>query len=113
MSLSDGLTLRQESVLYPWGVMALYGLPMDRALIISYLQAAEDQVEIGQRYIADQCDLISTLERTGHHATSAIARLRVMEQTQTQHIADRDRLRADLATLNAPQAKEVAADDSK
>jgi hypothetical protein len=86
---------------------------MDRALIISYLQDAEDQVANGQQHIADQCDLISTLERTGHHATSAIARLRVMEQTQTQHIANRDRLRADLAMLNAPQAKEVAADDSK
>ena len=86
---------------------------MDRALIISYLQAAEDQVANGQQHIADQCDLISTLERTGHHATSAIARLRLMEQTQTQHIANRDRLRAELAMLNSPQAKEVAADDSK
>ena len=86
---------------------------MDRALIISYLQDAEDQVANGQQHIADQCDLISTLERTGHHATSAIARLRVMEQTQTQHIANRDRLRADLAMLNSPQGKEVAADDSK
>jgi len=77
---------------------------MDRALIISYLQAAEDQVANDQQHIADQCDLISTLERTGHHATSAIARLRVMEQTQTQHIANRDRLRAELAMLNSPQA---------
>ena len=86
---------------------------MDRALIISYLQDAEDQVANGQQHIADQCDLISTLERTGHHATSAIARLRVMEQTQTQHIANRDRLCAELAMLNSPQAKEVAAGDSK
>ena len=93
--------------------MPLYGLPMDRALIISYLQAAEDQVTTGQQHIADQCDLIQTLERTGHHATSAIARLRLMEQTQTQYIADRDRLRGELAMLNSPQAKEVAADDSK
>ena len=90
----------------------MYGLPMT-GLHISYLQAAEDHVATGQQHIADQCDLISTLERTGHHATSAIARLRVMEQTQTQHIADRDRLRAELAMLNAPQAKEAAADGSK
>ena len=92
--------------------MPLYGLSMDRALIISYLQAAEDHVATGQVLIADQRDLIATLERTGNHATSAIARLRQMEQAQTQYIAERDRLRAELAMLNAPQSKEAAADDS-
>jgi len=41
------------------------------------------------------------LERTGHSATSAIAWLREMEKTQAQHVADRERLRAELAVLIA------------
>ena len=81
---------------------------MDRALIVSYLKAAEEQVangvqESGVQDIADQRDLISTLERTAHKASSAIARLREMEKTQTRHIADRERLRAELAELSAAQ----------
>jgi hypothetical protein len=74
---------------------------MDRALIVSYLKAAEEQVANGVKDIADQRDLISTLERTGHKATSATARLREMEKTQTRHLADRERLRSELAELSA------------
>ena len=77
---------------------------MDRTLILSYLRAAEEHVANDVQDIADQRDLISTLERTGHIATSAIARLREMEKTQTRHIADRERLRAELAVLNAAEA---------
>ena len=60
---------------------------MDRALLISYLQAAEEHVANIEQHIADQRELISTLERTGQNATSAIAQLREMEQTQMQHLA--------------------------
>jgi hypothetical protein len=74
---------------------------MDWALILSYLQAAEEHIANGVQDIADQRDLIAALERTGRTATSAIARLREMEKTQTRHIADRERLRAELAVLNA------------
>jgi len=78
---------------------------MDPALLIRLLQAAEDQVENGDQDIADQRDLISTLERTGHAPTSAITRLQQMEQTQMQRIADRDAMRAELAALNAGEAE--------
>jgi TolA-binding protein len=77
---------------------------MDRALILSYLQAAEEHVADIEQDIADQRDLISTLERTGRDAASAIAVLRGMEETQRQHVADRERLRAELAVLNAGEA---------
>jgi len=77
---------------------------MDRTLILSYLRAAEEHVANDVQDIADQRDLISTLERTGHNATSAIARVSEMEKTQTRHIADRERLRAELAVLNAAAA---------
>ena len=74
---------------------------MDRDLILSYLKAAEEQVANGERRIAKHCDLVSTLKRVGHDTTSAIALLREMEKTQAQHRADLDRLRAELAVLDA------------
>jgi hypothetical protein len=86
---------------------------MDRALIISFLQSAEDRVANGEQDIADQCDLVSTLERTGHAATSAIARQRQMEQAQMQRIADREWLRAELTALNAGEAARVGDNGSK
>ena len=52
---------------------------MDRALIISYLQAAEEQVANGDRQIARHCDLISNY-RGGQNTTSAIALLRELKQ---------------------------------
>ena len=76
---------------------------MDRALIISYLQAAEEQVASGDQQIARHCDLISTLERAGHDTTSAIALLRELKEMQIQHVAERDRLRDELAVLSAAQ----------
>jgi hypothetical protein len=85
-----------------------YGATMDRALAISYLQAAEEHVANDAQDIADQRDLISMLERTGHNATSAIARLCEMEKTQTRHIADRERLRAQLAGVRRPQTNRLS-----
>lgn len=85
-----------------------YGAAMDRALVISSLQAAEEHLANDVQDIADQRDLISTLERTGHNATSAIARLREMEKTQTRHIADREQLRALLARAGRPQTNRLS-----
>jgi hypothetical protein len=85
-----------------------YGAAMDRALVISSLQAAEEHLANDVQDIADQLDLISTLERTGHNATSAIARLREMEKTQTRHIADREQLRALLARVGRPQTNRLS-----
>ena len=76
---------------------------MDRALILSYLKAAEEHVANGERRIAKHFDLVSTLKRAGHDTTSAIALLREMEKTQTRHIADRERLRSELAELSAAE----------
>ena len=74
---------------------------MDRALIVSYLQAAENDVAIIEQQIANQRSLISSLRRLGHDTRNASAQLRVMEQTHLQYVGDRDRLRAELAVLNA------------
>ena len=85
-----------------------YGAAMDRALVISSLQAAEEHLANDVQDIADQRDLISTLERTGQNATSAIARLREMEKTRTRHIADRERLRAQLAGVGRTQMNRLS-----
>ena len=76
---------------------------MDRALIVSYLQAAEDQVAIIEQQIAYHRGLISSLRREGQNTSSASAELRLLEQTQIQHVAERDRLRDELAVLSAAQ----------
>ena len=73
---------------------------MDRATIISYLQAAEDHMAITEQQIANQRGLISSLRRGGHDTSNASAELRVMEQTYMQYIGDRDRLRVELAALD-------------
>ncbi len=76
---------------------------MDRALVTSYLQAAEEHVAILEQQIANQRGLISSLRRGGHATSSATAELREMEQTYMQYVGDRDRLRAEVAALNADE----------
>src|SRR5688572_238724 len=75
--------------------------PMDRALIVTSLQAADDRIAIGARQISKQRDYVSRLEREGEDTTNATALLREMQRTQESHIAHRDRLREKLAALKA------------
>ena len=77
---------------------------MDPALVISYLQAAESHIAAIEQQIANQRDLISSLRRGGEDTRSACAQLHVMEQAHMQYIGDRDRLRVELAVLNAAEA---------
>ena len=72
---------------------------MDRALIVTSLQAAEDRIAIGARQISKQRDFVSQLEREAKDATDATALLCEMQRTQESHIAHRDRLREKLAAL--------------
>jgi len=81
-----------------------YGSRMDRATIISYLQAAQEKVAIIEQQIANQRGLISSFRRAGHDTSSASAQLRVMEQTHMQYVGDRDRFRVELAALDAAEA---------
>jgi hypothetical protein len=74
---------------------------MDRALIISCLQAAETEVANSERLIVNQCKLIWSLERAGEDATRAIALFREMERRQLEHLDDRDQLLAELRMADA------------
>lgn len=72
---------------------------MDRALIVTSLQAAEDRIAIGARQISKQREFVSQLEREGRNTTDAASLLREMQRTQESHVAHRDELRAKLAAL--------------
>ena len=85
-----------------------YFSAVDRAIIINMLQAAEDHVASGANRIAKQRDLISQLGLAGEDATGAVALLHEMQRTHEQHVDDRDRLRAELAVLNATEAAKTA-----
>ncbi len=77
---------------------------MDRALIISYLQTAQQRLKTSERLILNQCKLIWSLERTGEDTTSAMAVFREMERRQLKHLADRERLLAELGLVDAGEA---------
>jgi hypothetical protein len=74
---------------------------MDRALIVTSLQAAEDRIAIGARQISKQREFVSRLEREGRNTTDATSLLREMQRTQELDVAHRDELRAKLAALTA------------
>ena len=78
---------------------------MDRALIVTSLQAAEDRIAIGARQISKQREFVSQLEREGRDTTDATSLLREMQRTQESHVAHRDELRAKLAALKAAEGR--------
>ena len=73
---------------------------MDRAQILAYLQAAEEHISNGARQIVERRDLVFRLKSAGIASSDEIVFLREMENTQRKHIAERDRLRAELAALS-------------
>ena len=71
---------------------------MDRAVILNHLAQAERHVAEGEQHIIRQREIIEMLARQGHDTKAADELLGQFEQTLAAHIADRDRLRAELAT---------------
>jgi hypothetical protein len=72
---------------------------MDRQMILDHLGKAEQHVALGYQHIERQRALVEQLVRDGHadEATRAAELLARFEEMQTLHIADRDRLRKELA----------------
>ena len=68
-------------------------------MIERHLAQAEVHVAQGERHIARQKEVLAELERDGHEEAAISARelLATFELTQESHVADRDRLRAELA----------------
>jgi hypothetical protein len=70
---------------------------IDPAVLREHLEMAERHVTEGERHIMRQCELIAALKRDGHDMTTARELLAQFEEMQALHIADRDRLRQELA----------------
>jgi hypothetical protein len=72
---------------------------MDRATVTAHLAQAERHVALGEQHIARQREIVSELEDGSHDAVQARRLLAQFEELQALHIADRDRLRRELAEL--------------
>jgi hypothetical protein len=69
---------------------------MDKVMIHDHLALAEEHVQLGLVHIAKQHAIIAELERDGLDATLAREVLTTFEEMQRAHVADRDRLKAEL-----------------
>jgi hypothetical protein len=69
---------------------------MDKVMIRDHLALAEEHVQLGLFHIAKQHAIIAELERDGLDATLAREVLATFEEMQGAHVADRDRLKAEL-----------------
>ena len=76
---------------------------MYRAMILEHLRMAEQHVADGVRHIARQRELIAELRRDRHDTWAAENLLKLFEETQALHVADRDRLSAQLHNLGGDQ----------
>jgi hypothetical protein len=85
---------------------------MDRSLIIYHLQAACRRVAEGEQHIAQQHEIIASLERNGLDTAPAKAVLLQFEELQGLHVAHRDGLQEELANRE-PGATEGEVDESR
>jgi hypothetical protein len=82
---------------------------MNRDFVERALAQAERHVARGEVIIARQRAMITTWEQSGRNAALCKEFLSVFEDSQRWHIADRDRLRKDLANAPAGLSSPLAA----
>ena len=70
---------------------------MDKAMILDHLALAEQHVRQGRRHIAQQKRIILDLMNGGHDTSMARSLLVNFEDLLRTHVADRDRLKRELA----------------
>ncbi len=70
-------------------------------IVTKDLAQIETRVALGEQLIASQRDYVASLERSGRDPTQAKTVLEVFMELQRMHVADRDRLRGQLAALQA------------
>jgi len=70
---------------------------MDREMLQNELEMAERHVLEGEHHVARQREIVAELARDGHNTSKAAILLRTFEDLQAIHVADRDRLRKELA----------------
>ena len=70
---------------------------MDRQMLLAHLAQANEHVEMGERHVGRQRELVAELDRDGHSTTEAKKLLKQFEQMLAMHKSDRDRIERDLA----------------
>jgi hypothetical protein len=72
---------------------------MDRAMIEEHLAQADRHVTEGERHLARQRELLAQMQPDDPTAAEARKLLDTFENLLASHIADRDRLKGELAAL--------------
>jgi hypothetical protein len=72
---------------------------MDRAVLEQRLTQAERHVAEGEDIVARQREIVAELAKDHHDVRFAQELLTLFETTQALHIADRDRIQAELAAM--------------
>jgi hypothetical protein len=75
---------------------------MNRNILLRHLEQAEAHVAQGVRHIERQRQIVADLERGGHDAERAREALKLFEDMQALHVANRDRLVGALREEPAP-----------
>lgn len=70
---------------------------MDKAMTLAHLALAERHVARGYEHIASQMRIIANLANGGHDTAEADKLLATFEDIQRSHLADRDRLKKEVA----------------
>lgn len=73
---------------------------MNRAMLQGHLAQAESHVAKGDQHLARQQELIAKLKRHGRDTADAEGLLKLFEELQVVHVADRDRLLRELGDSN-------------
>jgi hypothetical protein len=80
---------------------------MDKTMLENHLAQAERHVALGHEHVQNQRVLIVKLARDGHDTTMARKLLSQFEEIQRSHIADRDRLKDELAACGAARSAQA------
>jgi hypothetical protein len=78
-----------------------------RALIVRRLALSERNIAEGERRVAAQRALLECAMQQGLRGTAHAAALRRLTEAQAVHLAARDRLRAELQTLDENPRREL------
>ena len=70
---------------------------MERATILEHLALAEKHIKEAEAHIAQQREIIAQIRSVGQDSSIAEKLLGSFEEMQLLHLADRDRIRAELA----------------
>ena len=71
-----------------------------RAMTLKHLAAALRHVELGQKLVIEQRARVDRARRQSLDVTAHATTLALLEEIQALHVADRDRLRAELELLD-------------